>query len=75
MELEKYRDVFALSIQDAQYTLSSNEDIGDIYLMNPKIEHNLENEHNIKDKRSFLTAWISKEMGIYLGKPDQLLGY
>jgi len=75
MELEKYGDVFALSIQDARYALSSDEDIGDIYLTNPKIEHNPENEHNIKDKRSFLTAWISEEMGIYLGKPDRLLGY
>jgi hypothetical protein len=49
--------------------------LGILYLTNPKIEYNPENELNIKDKRSFLTAWISEEMGIYLGKRGRLLDY
>jgi hypothetical protein len=73
--LEKYGDAFAVNIEDARYALSSDEDTGDIYLTNPKIENNPENERSIKDKRSFLTAWISEEMGIYLGKRGRLLGY
>lgn len=74
-ELEKYGDAFAVNIDDARYALSSDEDIGDIYLTNPKIEQNPENERSVKDKKSFLTAWISEEMGIYLGKRGRLLGY
>jgi hypothetical protein len=73
--LEKYGDVFAVNIEDARYALASNEDIGDIYLTNSKIEQNPEIECNIKDKKSFLTAWISEEMGIQLGKRGRLLGY
>jgi len=74
-ELEKYGDTFAVEVGDTQHALSSDKDIGDIYLTNPKIEQNPEIERNIKDKKSFLTAWISKEMGIYLGEQGRLLGY
>jgi hypothetical protein len=62
--LEKYKDAFAINIKDARYALAFNEDIKDIYLINLKIEQNLKIECNIKDKKSFLIAWISEEISI-----------
>jgi hypothetical protein len=74
-ELEKYGDAYFVEKVDARYALASDEDIRDVYLINPKIEENPEIEYNIKDKKSFFTAWISEEIGIEIGKRSRLISY
>jgi len=69
LDQAKYGDVFAISVEDARFALSFDEHIGSIYLTNPK------NGRKPGDKDSFLTAWISGELGTDLGKRGKLLGY
>lgn len=62
----KYGDVFALNIKDARYALSCDQNVTEIFVTNPKTPH------KIGEKSSFLTAWISGDLGELLstrGKP------
>jgi hypothetical protein len=67
MDTGKYGDVFELSMEDARFAISFDEHVGSIYLTNPK------NGWKPGDRHSFLTAWISGEMGADLGKRGKLL--
>jgi hypothetical protein len=58
-------DVFALTIEDARYAMSSDQGVRSIFLTNP----------NVQTESSFLTAWVSQEMGTYLGERGQKLDY
>ncbi|EFY94594.1 hypothetical protein X797_011322 [Metarhizium robertsii] len=58
-------DVFALTIEDARYALSYDEGVRSIFLTNPIL----------KTESSFLTAWVSQEMGTYLGERGKKLDY
>jgi hypothetical protein len=62
-------DTFIIDIDDAQYALSLNKYIGEIWLTN------LESKYNAKDrkKRLFLMLWILEAMGIELGKRSKLI--
>ncbi|KAG9228939.1 hypothetical protein BJ875DRAFT_216585 [Amylocarpus encephaloides] len=65
----KYGDVYALNIEDARYALSSDQNVSDIWLTNPKAPH------RIGQKSSFLTAWISEGLGEMLSKRGQQVHY
>jgi hypothetical protein len=65
----KYGDVFALNIEDARYALSCDQNVTQIFVTNPKTAN------KIGDKSSFLTAWISEDLGELLSKRGQLVNY
>lgn len=58
-----------MPVEDARFALAFDEHVGSIYLTNPK------KERKAGDKDSFLTAWISGELGKDLGKRGKLLNY
>jgi hypothetical protein len=68
-ESVKYGDVFALNIEDARYALSCGQSVTQIFVMNPKTAN------KIGDKSSFLTAWISEDLGKLLSERGQLVNY
>jgi hypothetical protein len=67
MNTEKYGDVFGLSVEDARFAISLDGHVGSIFLTNPK------NGLKPGDNDSFLTAWISGEIGASLEKRGKLL--
>ncbi|OAQ59500.1 hypothetical protein VFPBJ_11612 [Purpureocillium lilacinum] len=65
----KYGDVFTLGIEDARYALSSGENVTEIFLTNPWPANQLGR------KPSFLTAWLSKDLGELLSKRGRPIDY
>ncbi|KID66216.1 hypothetical protein MBR_09427, partial [Metarhizium brunneum ARSEF 3297] len=66
----KYKGgVFIVRKEDARYAMSLDQHIWEIWLTNP------EQRYNTYDgkKRSFLTLWVSEEMGKELGKRGKLM--
>lgn len=53
-----HEDVFALIIKNLRYVMFSDQGVRSIFLTNS----------DLKNKFSFHTAWVSKEMGTYLGE-------
>ncbi|KAI1318811.1 hypothetical protein F5Y16DRAFT_112376 [Xylariaceae sp. FL0255] len=64
-ESASHGDVFALTLEDARYAISSDQGVRSIFLTNP----------SVNTESSFLTAWVSQEMGTYLGGRGQKLDY
>ncbi|GAB1319490.1 hypothetical protein MFIFM68171_09700 [Madurella fahalii] len=68
-EPAKYGDVFGLSLEDAQYALSSGEKVTEIFLTNPWAANELGR------KPSFLTAWLTEDWGELLSKRGKQIKY
>jgi hypothetical protein len=65
----KYGDVFALSIDDARYALSSADSVSEIFLTQPWTANKL------GGKPPFLTAWLSEDLGGVLARRAQPIHY
>lgn len=65
----KYGDVFALNIEDAQYAISSSENISEIFLTQPW------KANKLGRKPSFLTAWLSEDLGRILARRARPIHY
>ncbi|KAK4204857.1 hypothetical protein QBC40DRAFT_271891 [Triangularia verruculosa] len=57
-------DVFIVSKDDTQYAVSNVDHVGEIWLTNPEGDYEA---YDVK-KRSFLTLWLSREMGEELAR-------
>lgn len=57
-------DCFIVGKDDARYALSLDGHVGEIWLTNPEKKYNAYDNK----KRSFLTLWLSEEMGDELGR-------
>ncbi|KAL2014980.1 hypothetical protein VTK56DRAFT_6638 [Thermocarpiscus australiensis] len=68
-EPAKYGDVFALSLEDAQYALSSSKNVTEIFLTKPLTPDELGR------KPPFLTAWLTEDFGESLSKRGQQIKY
>ncbi len=67
MKPAKYGTVFVLSLEDAQYALSSSEKVTEIFLTTPSTADELGR------RPAFLTAWLTEDFGESLSIRGQQL--